>query len=226
MGKKQSKGACLLCNSMFGKTGMTKHLQLCIQKNVISEKASGERKPKQDKKFFHILVEGYNYPEYWIHLKALTNAKLKDLDDFLRDIWLECCGHLSAFEIQGTRYSSSPMVEYNEKGMNQKLEDILGQDIKFFHEYDFGTTTALALRVVSEGEAEIVSKSFQLLARNDPPSITCSNCKNSATHICAECIYSGEGWLCDKCAHEHDCGEDMLLPVVNSPRVGMCGYTG
>ncbi|MEN8262185.1 MAG: hypothetical protein ABFR82_01845 [Nitrospirota bacterium] len=226
MGKKQSKGACLLCNSMFGKAGMTKHLQSCIQKNVISEKASGERKPEQDKKFFHILVEGYNYPEYWIHLKALTNAKLKDLDHFLRDIWLECCGHLSAFEIQGTRYTSSPMAEYNEKGMNKKLGDILGQDIKFFHEYDFGTTTALTLRVVSEGEAETGSKSFQILARNDPPSITCSNCKNSATHICAECIYSGEGWLCDKCAHEHDCGEDMLLPVVNSPRVGMCGYTG
>lgn len=24
----------------------------------------------------------------------------------------------------------------------------------------------------------------------------------------------------------HECGEDMLLPVVNSPRVGMCDYTG
>jgi len=34
------------------------------------------------------------------------------------------------------------------------------------------------------------------------------------------------GWLCDECAPKHKCGEDMLLPVVNSPRVGKCGYTG
>ena len=35
-----------------------------------------------------------------------------------------------------------------------------------------------------------------------------------------------EGWLCQSCADEHECGEDMLLPVVNSPRTGVCGYAG
>ena len=33
---------------------------------------------------------------------------LADLDDFLRAIWLECCGHLSEFTIGGTSYSSEP----------------------------------------------------------------------------------------------------------------------
>lgn len=28
------------------------------------------------------------------------------------------------------------------------------------------------------------------------------------------------------CTQKHDCGEDMLLPLVNSPRASMCGYTG
>jgi len=32
--------------------------------------------------------------------------------------------------------------------------------------------------------------------------------------------------VCEGCAGEHECGEEMLLPVVNSPRVGMCGYEG
>jgi hypothetical protein len=27
-------------------------------------------------------------------------------------------------------------------------------------------------------------------------------------------------------SEEHECGEEALLPVVNSPRMGMCGYTG
>jgi hypothetical protein len=72
----------------------------------------------------------------------------------------------------------------------------------------------------------MASKSIQILARNAPPLITCEICGEIAPLVCAQCIWSDEGWLCDKCAGEHKCGEEMLLPLVNSPRVGMCGYTG
>lgn len=225
MAKQQSKGKCLLCNSIFGKAGMTKHLKSCIQNSTNYEEISVNQK-SHSRKIFHIMVEGQESPEYWIHIKASANVKLNDLDGFLRDIWLECCGHLSAFKIEGQIYSSSPMEEYNERGMGKKLGDILGPNIKFSYEYDFGTTTALILKVVSEVETEIKGKTIQLLARNDPPLITCDNCRNIATQVCAQCIYSGEGWVCDECTHKHECGEEMLLPVVNSPRVGMCGYTG
>ena len=34
-----------------------------------------------------------------------------------------------------------------------------------------------------------------------------------------------KGWLCEAHAEKHR-HQDMFLPVVNSPRVGMCGYTG
>ena len=44
--------------------------------------------------------------------------------------------------------------------------------------------------------------------------------------VCTECVFDDGGWLCETCAVKHECGEEMLLPVVNSPRVGMCGYTG
>ena len=33
-------------------------------------------------------------------------------------------------------------------------------------------------------------------------------------------------FLCEVHTEKHDCGEEALLPVVNSPRMGMCGYTG
>ncbi|MGR3318033.1 MAG: IS1096 element passenger TnpR family protein [Candidatus Anammoxibacter sp.] len=219
MVKQQSQGKCLLCNSMFGKSGITKHLKSCIQNSVNHEKTN-------NKKFFHIMVEGEERPEYWVHIKASANAKLNDLDGFLRNMWLECCGHMSAFEIQGIRYSSSPMGEYDEKSMSIKLGDALNSNTKIYYEYDFGSTTALTLKVVSEIEAEMKGKAIQLLARNESPLITCENCKNKATHVCAECIYSGEGWVCDECISNHECEEEMLLPVVNSPRVGTCGYTG
>lgn len=66
-----------------------------------------------------------------------------------------------------------------------------------------------------------------MLARNHDPQLPCEKCgKGVATQICSDCQWSGEGWLCDKCAGRHKCGEEMLLPVVNSPRAGVCGYTG
>jgi hypothetical protein len=204
---------------------MTKHLESCKQRKTASE-TSAERRNLQKAKSFHLVVEGRYLPEYWMHLVVPSNAMLKDLDNFLRDIWLECCGHLSAFTIEGTRYSISPMREYNERAMKVALGDVLSSGMKFYHEYDFGTTTELVLRVISELESESKGKSIQLLARNEPPSIACESCGKIATQVCTECIFSGKGWLCDECALGHECGEDMLLSVVNSPRVGMCGYRG
>jgi len=33
-------------------------------------------------------------------------------------------------------------------------------------------------------------------------------------------------YFCNECAKEHEYGEDMSLPVVNSPRCGVCRYKG
>ena len=225
MTRLMSRGKCSFCKATFSKAAMTKHLKSCKQRKTASE-TSAEKRKSQKTKSLHLVVEGRDLSGYWMHLSTPANATLEDLDDFLRDIWLECCGHLSAFTIEGTRYSISPMKEYDERGMKVALGDVLGSGMKFYHNYDFGTTTELTLRVVSELEGEPKSKSIQLLARNDPPSIACESCGKIATQLCSECIWSGKGWLCDECASKHECGEEMLLPVVNSPRVGMCGYTG
>ncbi|MBI5416950.1 hypothetical protein HZA55_03240, partial [Candidatus Poribacteria bacterium] len=50
--------------------------------------------------------------------------------------------------------------------------------------------------------------------------------EKQATKVCSECIYDDKGWVCDDHADTHECGEDMLLPVVNSPRIGVCAYSG
>jgi hypothetical protein len=160
-------------------------------------------------------------------------ASLNKLDHFLRHTWLECCGHLSAFEIGGKRYASNPMDEdelmEREMSMTSRLSQLLEVGMKFFYEYDYGSTTALALKVVGlreQGSAK-VKGGVQLLARNEAPEVTCHRCEiKPATQVCTECAWNGEGWLCDACAVAHECGDEMCLPVVNSPRVGVCGYTG
>jgi hypothetical protein len=224
MAKQISTGKCNLCGSTFNKQAMTNHIDSCKQKNPVSESSSGAGPRKT--KTFYLIVEGQYSPEYWMHLEIPADATLEVLDGFLRQIWLECCGHLSAFTVEGKRYSVSPMDDFNDETMGIKLNEVLKPGMKFFHEYDFGSTTHLALKVISEQESRIKGKSVRVLARNDPPPILCNSCGKMATRVCTECICNGEGWLCDQCAAEHKCGEDMLLPVVNSPRVGTCGYTG
>jgi hypothetical protein len=222
MEKQVSEGKCNLCGGIFSKVEMTKHLQGCKETKIsTTEKA-------QRAKTLHLLVEGRYQPEYWLHLEVPANAAFSHLDHFLRNIWLECCGHLSAFRIGETTYMSHPEAGDGDESMNVKLYDILAPGLKFSHEYDFGTTTELALKVISEDESEIKGKKIQiqLLARNNPPAIPCGVCGKNATQICAECSYEPTGWLCDECLKKHKCDEDMLLPVVNSPRTGQCGYTG
>ena len=63
--------------------------------------------------------------------------------------------------------------------------------------------------------------------QNAQPIIPCDGCNaKSAVVICTACMWDNAGWLCEACAQTHDCDEDMFLPVVNSPRTGVCGYTG
>lgn len=238
MERQRSVGKCSFCGGTFSKAVMTNHLKSCEQRKKISTKPSYGRKSKQrDKRVFHLVVEGTYQPEYWMHLDVPADVKLRELDDFLRETWVECCGHLSAFTINNIQYEQDtggvdamwPVIfgrRAPPRSMNIRAGSVLRSGLKFNYQYDFGTTTHLTLRVVSEREEYIRDRSIQILARNEPPPIICELCGKPATQVCSQCIDEDGGWLCDKCAQEHECGEDMLLPVVNSPRVGMCGYTG
>ena len=231
MARTSSQGTCYLCKSTVNKVAMKKHLETCQGRVVLAATKSPTSSPKaQNGMAFLLLVEGYRMPEYWMYLEAPAQATLGDLDKLLRNTWLECCGHLSAFEIAGVSYSSDAEMASGwgsgDKSMKIKLDKALEPGMKFSHEYDFGTTTELSLKVLSEREGEAKGKSIRILARNEAPVILCQSCGKPATQVCSQCVYEGEGWLCDECAEDHECGEEMFLPVVNSPRVGMCGYTG
>jgi predicted RNA-binding Zn-ribbon protein involved in translation (DUF1610 family) len=204
---------------------MTRHVESCRQKEVDSEtSSSGQSARKSD--VFHLVVEGRYAPECWMHLEVPADATLEVLDRFLRDIWLECCGHMSMFSIQDQRYSVAPMADFDDKSMNIRLDAVLSPGIKFCHEYDFGSTTHLTLKVVSQEQKQIKSRDIVILARNEASSYPCMSCGKTAAHVCTECMWAGDGCLCDKCVAGHKCGEEMLLPLVNSPRAGVCGYTG
>lgn len=362
--KQISNGTCAYCKQIFPKNVIKRHLNTCKERQTAQEAASQKSRAKKER-LFHIQVEGRALPMYWLHLEVPASAKLADLDQYLRDIWLECCGHLSAFRIDKVSYSISPeedffpmgfpggndplggmfpmmpaplpppppelapllsmdieglfhkylaeqrakvgdetaeaffqavlkrliadmtdMLEktlgaaimndlkaelnvdlkklsakdmltqldaleqeaiqeaeslppfpllfddFREEDMGSALGDVLKVGTKFDHEYDFGSTTELTLKVLSEREGVALGKKkapVVLLARNEAPEILCEVCGQPAILVCTNCnwggvAYSNQGAVCKKCAKKHKCGDDMMLPIVNSPRTGVCGY--
>lgn len=198
-----SKGNCYVCGRVFGKTAIKNHLQIT------------HAQPDGDQKCFLLKIEDAYLKNYWLYADISLTASLSSLDKFLREIWLECCGHLSAFLRNG-----GPQI-----GKTRKLGELeVGESL--LHEYDFGTTSATVISIVAETKRKTQKKAVRLLARNEPPVFRCITCGAPATSLCAECMCeTDDAFFCDACgqAHEH---EDMLLPVVNSPRMGMCGYCG
>ena len=223
MSEQQSMGKCNLCGKIAGKAAITRHLSACGQPESSGLLPVSEKRPPVPS--FHLAIEGRDDQAYWMHVAVPWTAPLSKLDDFLRRTWLECCDHLSAFEISGKRYAFKPRDQ--EMSLRAQLREVLQVGMKFFYEYDYGSTTALVLKVVALREPSLPHGEVQLLARNEAPQISCERCRTQpATRICTECAWNGEGWLCEACAAAHACGDEMCLPVVNSPRVGVCGYGG
>ncbi len=225
--RRVSYGKCFFCEQAFAKNAITRHLQSCpaLQEFIANESGKSAQ-------LFHLLVEGRYEPEYWLHIEIPASSTLVDLDDFLRSIWLECCGHLSQFTIDDIFYSSHPDPDdpmsaffgQEEKSMKAKLYSILDVGDTFVHEYDFGTTTELKLKMISERKGVPLKHGVRVLARNYAPVYPCVECGKPAKWFYVY-EYPFEGY-CDEHAEEHDEFEEGFLPVVNSPRSGECGYDG
>ena len=156
-------------------------------------------------------------PRYWLVIEAKANAQLGHVDALLRQLWLECCGHMSAF-----RYGRRELAMTTATG-----SAFAGAATKVEYEYDFGSTTALTGELVGKRHGSIGRAPVRLLARNEPIVWPCCECEAPATVVCPFCIDSDAALFCDAHAdaHEH-AAEEVYLPVVNSPRMGVCGYTG
>lgn len=209
-----TQGICNKCKEIVSSRGAKSHITKCLNQDI-----------KDSSDAFLIKVQWpYKNPIYWLYLSVPFKSKLEDLDLFLRDFWLDCCSHLSQFTIDHKRYSSyfepSPFSRFEEFSMSIRSEKVLVPGLKFTHEYDFGSTTELLLEVVGLIKA-VASKEIKVIVQNQEPEFKCTSCGKKA-----EMISSTEGdCFCKACVDEED-DELYLLPLVNSPRTGVCGYVG
>src|SRR6266699_3713836 len=130
-----SKGVCNFCNGEFDKAKMTQHLKHCKQRVAAFAVITGDE-ARQKQKLFHILAEGRYNPQYWMHLEIPASEPLVTLDGFFRDIWVECCDHLSGFEIGGTSYADEPGdfafeivgAEVQEEGDEKQEDEVVEEE--------------------------------------------------------------------------------------------------
>ena len=201
-----TKGICYFCGKSISKTTAKKHL------------ATHEYGEADKQECILLKIEAPYEKDYWLYADISMTSTLKTLDNFLRDIWLECCGHMSAF------YWSN----YEEMSFSTKISSIpVGKALSY--EYDFGSSTDLKITFMGTYYRKKQRTAVQLLARNDAPKYKCVSCGKPAQQICIDCMWNEEyGFYCNECidAHQEKSEHECILPVVNSPRMGVCGYEG
>ncbi len=222
--EQKSKGICRFCLNTFSGSAMSRHLAVCKAKKDKDAQELGKAKLKYP--IYHIKLSSYS--NYWLHIEIKAASTLRELDDFLRRIWLECCGHLSMFTINGVEYEDTEKQDNfwgrDNESIDTSLAKVMDVGDKFVYEYDFGTTTHVEGKVVAARQG-ILNVPVKILARNNSYVFSCEECGQEATSYCTDC----EAFFCEKCLSDleiHECGEDMALPIVNSPRMGECAYTG
>ncbi len=216
----ESRGTCAYCGEIITKRSVAKHLDKCSKRLEALQPAAASSRPVET--LWHLRVQDAYDKDFWLDLEMVGSASLDKLDKYLRAIWLECCGHLSKFTIGG--WSGMDV------GKARKANSVFEPGLVLRHLYDFGTTSETDIKVVDAWQRKPTTRhAIALLARNVMPVAVCQECDQPAKWLCMECVYEEDktGHLCDAHAEEHP-HEDYggLLPLLNSPRTGMCGYDG
>lgn len=218
--RKQAVGICNYCQSEFAVGSMLRHLKVCGKRREAI--AAAERSKRPSETLYHLHVQSADVGGFFLDLEVRGFATLRNLDSYLRAIWLECCGHLSRFSFGG--WSDKNV------GMARFVGGVFTGNAPLIHQYDFGTTSETLIRAVARRDGRPTTRHpIALMARNRMPDSPCSECGKPAGWLCIECLIEQNRWntLCTEHAETHPHRQyGDPFPLVNSPRLGMCGYQG
>lgn len=208
---------CKTCDYIGNKASMTRHHQKCT-----------ERIENPTQEVYRLRIDG-GMP-FWLDVDLKAEATLNDLDAFLRGIWLECCGHLSGFSIGPQQdFEFGHPFEEPQQPDQPPVSELLTEKQEFNYTYDFGSSTYLEIKVVAKETVSDFEGDIRLLARNIQVGFRCVDCDQVAEHVHSWEFDEQTGrprLHCAKHVDEEELDEGAYLPVVNSPRIGVCGYEG
>ncbi len=199
---------------------MSRHLSSCSARQAaIAEAEKGRRK---EETLYHLRVQDAHGGDFWLDIEMPGSSTLGDLDGYLRAIWLECCGHMSQFSTRGWGSDEVPTT--------REIGQVFEPGVELTHIYDFGTESVTLVKCVATREGKPMTEHpVALMARNLMPQVPCIKCDRTAAWLCMECVIEHNTWglLCDEHAKKHHHRQyGKPIALVNSPRLGMCGYTG
>lgn len=207
----KTKGICSYCRTAIPKNirSIMKHISDC--KAIVNSK-------RPVSPHMILMIEAKYIQFYWMVIKAKPDTRMETVDQFLKDIWVECCWHLSEFSESGHNIS-----------MDKKISDVFLYGNKIDYIYDFGSPTEITLSLIQSVDM-INDKAIQVILQNEEIEFKCSYCGKKASDLCQYCSETEDIALCEACRENHECfieeEEDCLVPIHNSPRLGVCGYTG
>jgi hypothetical protein len=112
----------------------------------------------------------------------------------------------------------------------RRVGEVFKPRITLTHIYDFGTSSETLIRYIETREGKPTTPyPIALMARNVIPEAFCIDCKQPAVWLCMECVIEDEIWgfMCREHVKSHPHEEyGKPIRIVNSPRLGMCGYEG
>ncbi|EFA77942.1 hypothetical protein PPL_08587 [Heterostelium album PN500] len=165
--------------------------------------------------------------EYWMNVLIPCDTPVYEVEEFLKDIWLECCGHMTTWE--GLKngvgefkdiYGGNEEPDEKDVAISECVD--LGGTVSM--DYDMGTTTTVNLMFYEKINVKMDDPGIRVLIRNTINKPNCKECKkpNHPVHYtCDDCDYSK---MCEECGDgEHE--EHSKTTISNSPRSGSCGYS-
>lgn len=121
-----TNGICQLCGERLTKAGMSRHLSACLPKHDADGRKSQLSRIRIDDE------TGW----FWIDVEMKASDSLATLNAFLRDFWLECCGHLSSFAIGRKEYTTvmwgEPLMQGEYDMAAAKLKNVLSKGTTFY----------------------------------------------------------------------------------------------
>ncbi len=199
---------------------MPEHLAGCVTRQTAIENANRGKGAQET--LYHLRARDAGHGYYWLDLEMAESKTLKHLDSYLRAIWLECCGHLSQFSIGG--WGSKEIAK------SRQIGQVFRPGVELTHIYDFGTSSETLIKAVRTRQGRPTTPHpIALMARNLKPEYPCIACGSPSTWLCTDCLIEKDEWaaLCSEHITDHTHDEyGGPLELVNSPRIGLCGYTG
>lgn len=209
MRQRNRPGTCLLCRAAVSKKMGLRHSDSCLQ-------SSGW--PIGSSPSFIIRIEDRHDPTYWLMVLAKHDARLSDIDCLIRDVWVECCNHLSSFTIGNETYMDS------DEEMNMPLATLIKKGSLFYYEYDLESPTELRLKVLDVTPVMPPEGQVCLTARNNRPAYPCRMCGKKADFYVTNSEKDEAGQYCCLDCTIHLDGVYIQL-IENSPRTGICCYS-